>query len=80
MTVTTRGRVCMRGSASSYTQSLIASLIANHGYEATFPLSEIRSDPPILLTLDPDDEALRLVAPGHDGATWVRRVTRLVVH
>ena len=54
-------------------------VIANDGYEATFPLSEIRSDPRILLTLDPDDEALRLVAPGYDGAMWVRRVTRLVV-
>ncbi|HEX2149660.1 MAG TPA: extracellular solute-binding protein [Actinomycetota bacterium] len=30
-----RGRVCMRDSSNVYTQSMVASLIAHHGYDAT---------------------------------------------
>lgn len=31
-----KGRVCMRNSTNSYTQSLVASLIAHHGYEGAY--------------------------------------------
>jgi ABC-type thiamin/hydroxymethylpyrimidine transport system permease subunit len=51
--------------------------IADDGYEAVFEWAAIRSDPDVLVTLD--EERLRLVAPGYDGAYWVRRVTKLVV-
>lgn len=52
-------------------------VIADDGYEAAFEWEAIRSDPDVLLALD--EGRLRLVAPGYDGAYWVRRVTRLVV-
>ncbi len=51
--------------------------IADDGYEAVFEWAAIRSDPDVLVTLE--DGRLRLVAPGYDGAYWVRRVTKLVV-
>jgi ABC-type thiamin/hydroxymethylpyrimidine transport system permease subunit len=51
-------------------------VIADDGYEAVFEWAMIRSDPDVLLALE--DERLRVVAPGYDGAYWVRRVTRLV--
>ena len=52
-------------------------VIADDGYEAAFEWEAIRSNPDVLVT---DEEgALRLAAPGYDGAYWVRRVTRLVV-
>ena len=51
--------------------------IAEDGYEGTFEWEAIRTDPGVLLTLE--DGRLRLVAPGYDGAYWVRRVKRLVV-
>ncbi len=52
-------------------------VIADDGYEAVFEWDAIRSNPDVLVTLD--DGRLRLVAPGYDGAYWVRRVTSLVV-
>lgn len=52
-------------------------VVADDGYEAAFDWGTIRSNQDILLTVD--DGRLRLVAPGYDGAYWVRRVTRLVV-
>jgi len=52
-------------------------VIADDGYEAVFEWEAIRSNPDVLVTLD--DGRLRLVAPGYDGAYWVRGVTRLVV-
>jgi ABC-type thiamin/hydroxymethylpyrimidine transport system permease subunit len=55
----------------------IVRAIAGDGYEAAFDWAAIRSDSDVLLTLE--EGRLRLVAPGYDGAYWVRRVTRLVV-
>jgi ABC-type thiamin/hydroxymethylpyrimidine transport system permease subunit len=52
-------------------------VVADDGYEAAFEWEAIRSNRDVLLTLD--EGRLRLVAPGYDGAYWVRRVTRLVV-
>ena len=52
-------------------------VVADDGYEAAFDWEAIRSNQDILLSLD--DGRLRLVAPGYDGAYWVRGVTRLVV-
>lgn len=52
-------------------------VIASDGYEASFELLDIDDRGDILLMLD--DEGLRLIAPGYDGAFWVRRVTRVVV-
>ncbi len=52
-------------------------VIADDGYEATFAWEAVRADRDLLLTLE--EGRLRLVAPGYDGAMWVRRVTRLVV-
>jgi energy-coupling factor transport system substrate-specific component len=52
-------------------------VIADDGYEATFSWEDVGPGSEILLTLD--EGRLRLVAPGHDGAYWVRRVTRIVV-
>jgi len=52
-------------------------LIADDGYEATLDWDAVGPTSGVLLTLD--DGRLRLVAPGHDGAYWVRRVTRIVV-
>jgi len=52
-------------------------VISDDGYEAAFDWDDVRADPEILLIVD--EGRLRLVAPGYDGATWVRRVTRVVV-
>ncbi|MEW5825368.1 MAG: ECF transporter S component [Candidatus Bipolaricaulota bacterium] len=52
-------------------------VVAFDGYEAEFVLADVLDDPNLLLTFD--GEALRLVAPGYDGAYWVRQVVRLVV-
>lgn len=52
-------------------------VVSDDGYEAALEWEAIRSNPDVLLALD--DGRLRLVAPGYDGAYWVRRVTRLVV-
>jgi ABC-type thiamin/hydroxymethylpyrimidine transport system permease subunit len=51
--------------------------VADDGYEAAFEWQAIRSNSDVLLTLE--GGRLRLVAPGYDGAYWIRRVTRLVV-
>ncbi|MBU0595535.1 hypothetical protein KJ567_02475, partial [Candidatus Bipolaricaulota bacterium] len=53
-------------------------VIASDGYEASYELADIDGREDILLTLE--DEGLRLIAPGYDGAFWVRRVTRIVIH
>lgn len=52
-------------------------VVADDGYEAEFALSALIGDPAILLTLE--NERLRVVAPGFDGAYWVRGVVRIVV-
>jgi ABC-type thiamin/hydroxymethylpyrimidine transport system permease subunit len=52
-------------------------VMASDGYEAAFELADIDGRGDILLALE--DEGLRLIAPGYDGAYWVRRVTRIVV-
>ena len=52
-------------------------IIAEDGYEAAFDLEEILARDDVLLILE--DGRLRLVVPGADGATWVRKVTRIVV-
>ena len=52
-------------------------VIASDGYEASFALDDIAARDDILLVLE--EEGLRLIAPGYDGAVWVRRVTRVVV-
>ena len=53
----------------------IVHAIASDGYEASFELSVIAERDDILLVLE--DEGLRLVVPGFDGAFWVRRVRRI---
>jgi len=55
----------------------VVRVIASDGYEASFSLDEAWSHGDILLVLE--EEGLRLVAAGYDGATWVRRVRRVVV-
>lgn len=52
-------------------------VVASDGYEARFPLGELTTRDDVLLTLE--GSALRLVAPGYDGAYWVKQVVRLVV-
>lgn len=52
-------------------------VVAMDGYEVAFSLSDVSGDGELLLTAD--GRALRLVAPGRDGALWVREVVRLVV-
>ena len=52
-------------------------VIASDGYEVRFALLELMDNPDILLVLD--DDALRLVAPGFDGAYWVEQVVRIAV-
>jgi len=63
--------------AQPHRETVIVRVIADDGYEATFDLDDVGSESGVLLTLD--EGRLRLVAPGHDGAYWVRRVTRIVV-
>jgi energy-coupling factor transport system substrate-specific component len=52
-------------------------VIAADGYEARFTLEDLTVDSDVILVLEGD--ALRLVAPGYDGASWVRQVVRIVV-
>ena len=52
-------------------------VVASDGYEARFALPDLATDPDVLLILD--GEALRLVAPGYDGAYWVEMVVRIAV-
>jgi energy-coupling factor transport system substrate-specific component len=52
-------------------------VIAADGYEARFALEDLAGDPGVILVLEGD--ALRLVAPGYDGASWVGQVVRIVV-
>ncbi len=63
--------------ASPSAGAVAVRVIASDGYEASFSLSELASNPDVLLTLDGD--GLRLVAPGYDGAYWVERVVRIAV-
>jgi len=65
------------GKARPRSEATTLRVIADDGYEATFDLAEIRSNPDLLLVLD--EHRLRLVAPGYDGSFWVQRVTRLVL-
>jgi DMSO/TMAO reductase YedYZ molybdopterin-dependent catalytic subunit len=50
---------------------------AADGYEAFFQLHDIATDVDLLLTAE--GRSLRLVAPGRDGALWVREVVRFVI-
>jgi energy-coupling factor transport system substrate-specific component len=50
---------------------------AADGYEASFQLHDVATDVDLLLTAE--GKSLRLVAPGRDGALWVREVVRLVI-
>jgi ABC-type thiamin/hydroxymethylpyrimidine transport system permease subunit len=52
-------------------------VVASDGYDARFSLSEIENDERILLIRE--DDGLRVVAPGYDGAYWVRQVVRVVI-
>lgn len=52
-------------------------VIAGDGYEARFSLEDVLADPTMLIARDGD--RLRLIAPGRDGAEWVRGVVRVVV-
>jgi energy-coupling factor transport system substrate-specific component len=52
-------------------------VMAGDGYEVRFPLDDLADDPDVILVLERD--ALRLVAPGYDGAYWVRQVVRIDV-
>lgn len=52
-------------------------VIAEDGYEASFDLLSVLGDDRVILTIDNDQ--LRLIAAGYDGAYWVRRVSRIVV-
>ncbi|MCX6099225.1 MAG: ECF transporter S component [Candidatus Bipolaricaulota bacterium] len=52
-------------------------VVASDGYEARFALPDLATDPDVLLILE--GEALRLVAPGYDGAYWVEQVVRIAV-
>ena len=63
--------------ASPSADAATVRIVASDGYEARFPLSELTDNPDILLILD--GEALRLVAPGYDGAYWVEMVVRIAV-
>jgi hypothetical protein len=40
-------------------------------------MADVESDPNVVLTREGD--ALRLVAPGYDGAYWVRNVVRIAI-
>ncbi len=52
-------------------------VLAADGYETSFLLRDVAADADLLLTAE--GKSLRLVAPGRDGALWVREVVRLVV-
>ncbi len=52
-------------------------VIAGDGYEAEFAWADVAGNVDLLLVREED--SLRLVAPGYDGAFWVEQVTRLVV-
>lgn len=52
-------------------------VVASDGYEARLELADITGNPDVVLTREGD--ALRLVAPGYDGAYWVRNVVRIAI-
>ncbi len=51
--------------------------IGSDGYEAIFDLSAAMDQPDLIVHFDGED--YRIVAPGWDGAFWVRKLARLVV-
>jgi hypothetical protein len=52
-------------------------IIATDGYEAEFVLGDIMGNQNVLLAQDGD--TLRIVAPDHEGAYWVRMVSVILV-
>jgi iron(III) transport system substrate-binding protein len=58
-----RDRVCMRGSTSSYTQSLVASLIANEGYDRALEIVSSWVDNGVQI-INNDVEILETIAAG----------------
>jgi hypothetical protein len=52
-------------------------IIASDGYEAIFSVRDIKENADVILCQD--QETLRVVAPGFEGAFWVRMVSRIRV-
>jgi ABC-type thiamin/hydroxymethylpyrimidine transport system permease subunit len=52
-------------------------IIASDGYEAIFSVRDIKEHTDVILSRD--QETLRVVAPGFEGAFWVRMVSRIRV-
>ena len=52
-------------------------IVATDGYEAEFELSSVMNDGNVLLAQDGD--TLRIVAPGYEGAYWVKMVSNILV-
>ena len=52
-------------------------ITATDGYEAEFDLDDIMGNQDVLLAQDGD--TLRIVAPDHEGAYWVRMVSKILV-
>jgi ABC-type thiamin/hydroxymethylpyrimidine transport system permease subunit len=52
-------------------------IVASDGYYAIFDLDDLADRPDVILVQDED--TLRLVAAGYEGAYWVRMVSRIVV-
>ncbi len=52
-------------------------VVGSDGYEAQLAWSDVAANSDLVLVRQ--DDSLRLIAPGYDGAFWVEQVTRLVV-
>ncbi len=63
--------------AGPHAEAGTVEVIAGDGYKASFELAAIVGNRGILLSLQ--EGHLRLIAVGYDGASWVDRVTRIVV-